>query len=474
MGVALTVLVLFISLYGPILTFSDQSSNSSAPTGWTAKTWFHVRGGAGVSPMALTGGLNPVQVKGAYNLPLTGGAGTTIAIIDAYDDPTVASDLNVFSGRYGLTPVNFVEHKMSSSISVDGGWALEISLDVQWAHAIAPNATILLVEATSSSDANLLSAVSYATSQPNVVAVSMSWGGSEFSGESSLDSYFVKSGVTFFASSGDSGAGVIWPSSSPNVVGVGGTTLNLNSDGSFNSEMGWSGSGGGLSTVETEPAYQTAYGVQGTGGFRGVPDVSYNADPNTGVLVYDSTPYNGQTGWWVVGGTSAGAPQWAGIQSLGLSSSNANFYADAKSSSYGVYLRDITSGSNGKYSAGTGYDLVTGLGSPLTQFFGLRSTHLLLTVGPNQAAYSAGQTLNLEVAVLNQANPPLNSTLSLTVTGPASYGYLDFQPVTAAANSATIYSFTWTIPPAIGKYVVEVSLVPAQLQAYDTAWLVVK
>jgi subtilase family serine protease len=320
-----------------------------------------------------------------------------------------------------------------------------------------------------------MSAVSYATSQANVVAVSMSWGATEFSTETSYDSYFAKSGITFFASSGDNGAGVIYPSSSPNVVGVGGTTLNLNSDGSFASETAWSGSGGGVSTIEKEPSYQQTYGVQGTGGYRGVPDVSYNADPSTGVLVYDSTPYNGETGWWIVGGTSAGAPQWAAIQALGLSASNANFYADAKSASYASYFRDITSGSNGNYSAGPGYDLVTGLGSPLTTNFtpvNVTSTvHLLLGVDPNLAAYVRGQSLNFGVTVLNQLDSSLNSTLTLTVTGPGNYYYFDFQTINVTANTVGQYSFAWSIPNVAGTYVVEVGLVPAQLTAYDTAWL---
>jgi len=260
------------------------------------------------------------------------------------------------------------------------------------------------------------------------------------------------------------------------VVGVGGTTLNLNSDGSFNSETAWSGSGGGVSTVEPEPSFQLTYGVQGTSGHRGVPDVSYNADPNTGVLIYDTTPYQGGTGWWVVGGTSAGAPQWAAIQSLGRSASNANFYTDAASAGYASYFRDITSGSNGLYSAGVGYDLVTGVGSPFTTDFvpaaaPSPTVHLLLTVGPNQVTYTRGQSLVLDVTVLNQLNPALNSTLGLTVTGPGNYYYYDFQPVSVTANAVGDYSFTWSVPNLAGRYVVEVGLVPAQLTAYDAAWL---
>jgi subtilase family serine protease len=473
-AVALAVLFVAVGFQGAPLMSREQVSDSSIQ-GVSARTWFHVRGPAAATPEALSG-LTPSQIKGAYNLPASGGAGTTIAIVDAYEDLTVVNDLNVFSSEFGLTPVSLTVHNLASSTDPTGGWELEESLDVEWAHAIAPNATIMLVEAASTSFTDLLSAVSYATSQPGVVAVSMSWGGTEFSGENSYDSYFTGSGITFFASSGDSGAGVIWPSSSPNVVGVGGTTLNLNSDGSFSSETAWSGSGGGVSAYEKEPSYQQTYGVQGTSGYRGVPDVSYNADPNTGVLVYDTTPYKGGTGWWIVGGTSAGSPQWAAIQALGRSASNANFYVDAASSSYASYFRDITSGSNGKYSAGKGYDLVTGLGSPLTTNFTPATAtpatvHLLLSEDPSHATYAGGQSLNLDVTVFNQPNSWLNSTLTLTVTGPKNYYYYNFQTINVTANTVWEYSFTWSTPNVAGTYVVEVELVPPLLTAYDTAWL---
>jgi subtilase family serine protease len=380
--------------------------------------------------------------------------------------------LNFFSSYFGLTPVSFTEVKIGSPPS-DTGWGLEISLDVEWAHAIAPNATILLVEAASNMGTDLLNAVAYARGLSNVVAISMSWGGPEFSGESSYDSDFTSSyGATFFASSGDNGAGVNWPAVSSNVVGVGGTTLNLNPSGSVASETGWSGSGGGVSAYEPEPSYQPTYGVKGTGGFRGVPDVSYDANPNTGVAVYDTYGYSG---WILVGGTSAGSPQWAAIQALGRSASNANFYVDAASVNYPSYFRDITSGSNGPYSAGPGYDFVTGLGSPLTTNFTPASVtptvSLLLSEDPSQATYASGQSVNLDVTVFNQPNSWLNSTLTLTVTGPKNYYYYNFQAISVTANTVWEYSFTWSTPSVAGKYVVEVELVPPLLTAYDTAWL---
>lgn len=263
---------------------------------------------------------------------------------------------------------------MLSRISNNSGWELEASLDVEWAHAIAPGAKILLVEARSSSGTDLLNAINYARSQAGVVAVSMSWGGSEFSTEALYDSDFTSTnGVVFFAAAGDSGTGVEWPAVSPNVIGVGGTTLHLSSTNALQSETAWSGSGGGVSTFETEPSYQTAYGITIGGGKRTVPDVSYDADPNSGVAVYDSYSYDGQNGWFQVGGTSEGAPQWAAIDALGKSVSSKQLYSDAKLSSASSFFRDITSGTNGTCgsvcTAVSGYDTVTGLGSPASSKF---------------------------------------------------------------------------------------------------------
>lgn len=332
----------------------------------------HVRGNATAAPT----GLSPAGIRAVYGLPSSGGAGT-IAIIDAYDDPTAESDLAVFSSQFGLpacTTANgcFEKHPMGSRIKSDPGWALEISLDVQWAHAIAPNARILLVEAKSASGTDLLAAVDYARNRADVVAVSMSWGGAEFASEAASDSRFTSAyGAAFFASSGDNGTGPSWPASSPNVIAVGGTTLAFNPDGSLASETAWSGSGGGISLYEPLPAYQAAYGLAYSG--RAIPDVSYDADPASGFSVYDSTRYQGQKGWFRVGGTSAGAPQWAAIQALGLTCANANFYQDASGLTPSAYFRDVTSGTNGSCgadcSAAAGYDPVTGLGSPVTTTF---------------------------------------------------------------------------------------------------------
>src|SRR5205823_6478081 len=177
-------------------------------------------------------GLSPATIKSSYSFPsgTTAGAGKTIAIVDAYDDPSAESDLGVFSRQFGLpscTTANGCFSKVDQRGGTtyprkDSGWALEISLDIQWAHAIAPGAKILLVESDSNSFANLLAAEDYAKAHAQYV--SNSWGGSEFSGENAYDSHFVQSGVSFFVSSGDNGTPAEYPSASPNVISVGGTT----------------------------------------------------------------------------------------------------------------------------------------------------------------------------------------------------------------------------------------------------------
>jgi subtilase family serine protease len=318
------------------------------------------------NPRASTSptGLSPATIKSTYSFPTaaTAGAGKTIAIVDAFDDPNAESDLGVFSNQFGLpacTTANGCFKKVNQTGGTsyprkDAGWALEISLDIQWAHAIAPGAKILLVEATTNSFANLLAAEDYAKTHAQYV--SNSWGGSEFSGEAANDGHFAQPGVSFFVSSGDAGLPAEYPSASPNVVSVGGTTLHFGPGGAFSSETGWSGSGGGCSAFEPQNAAQSTGSVN-CNGSRATPDVSLDADPASGVSVYDTVRFQGQSGWFTVGGTSASSPMWA------ARSADAAVVVDA-AYVYGtsIAFRDITSGNNGA-SALPGYDLVTGRGS---------------------------------------------------------------------------------------------------------------
>lgn len=343
-------------------------------------------------------GLPPSAIAAVYNLSglsasSGAGSGQIIAIVDAYKDPNALSDLNTWGARYGYPTLStcssltqtgacFEQLDPQGTPGVNSLWALEESLDIEWAHAEAPQAKLVLIEAANSSDGTLFSAVQYANSI-GATEVSMSWVSGESSGETADDAYMANPGTFYTASAGDSGHGAEYPAASPDVIAVGGTTLNGCSGTScrhFRSESAWSWSGGGASSFETIPSYQSSYsgpvyGVSSigtlTGTMRGVPDVSFDANPATGVSVYDSTPYQGQTGWFTLGGTSVGAPNWAGILAAGraaaftpLEGDNAIFAGGYKTS-----LRDISSGTNGSCgtdcTAGTGYDLVTGLGSPL-------------------------------------------------------------------------------------------------------------
>ena len=315
----------------------------------------------------------PQQIKQAYgvsNITSLDGTGQTIAVVDAYDAPNIATDAQKFSDQFGLGTVTLTKESPTGTLpAADASWASEITLDVEWAHAIAPKASILLVEAASNSLDDLMSAVDLARNTAGVSVVSMSWGGGEFAGETAYDSHLTTptghTGITFVASSGDYGAysGLEWPSASPNVLSVGGTTLNLTSSGNYSSESGWSGSGGGYSQFESEPSFQT--GVQSSG-VRTNPDVSYDANPRTGVYVY-FTPPSSTGGWYSAGGTSAGSPQWSGLIALADQGRGAaGSLAGAQSTIYSLPssdFHDVTSGSNG-YRATTGYDLVTGRGTP--------------------------------------------------------------------------------------------------------------
>ncbi len=343
-----------------------------------------------ITPMSSTPvGMTPAQIRTAYGISSVGigsivgnGAGQTIAIIDAYDDPNIVSDLHQFDLQLGLNDppsfkvLNETGGTTPPTASGSTGWSVEESLDVEWAHAIAPQANLILFEANSASDQDLIStAVNTARNTPGVAAVTMSFGGDEYSGDTALDSVFTTpsghTGVTFLASTGDSGAPGGYPAFSPNVVAVGGTTLTINpSTYAWVSETGWTYSGGGKSAYEGEPSYQS--GVQSSG-WREIPDVSFDADPNSGVAVYDSYDFGSSSPWVQVGGTSVSSPCWAGLVAIGdqLRVAEGLTPMDGPTQTLPMLysmkagdFHDITVGNNG-YSAGPGYDMVTGIGSPV-------------------------------------------------------------------------------------------------------------
>jgi subtilase family serine protease len=315
-------------------------------------------------------GLSPANLQSAYKLPSsTAGSGQTVAIVDAYNAPNAEADLATYRSQYGLpacTTANGCFKKVNqtggtSYPATDAGWAQEISLDVDMVSAVCPNCKIVLVEATSPTFANLGTAVNTAARLANVI--SNSYGGSDAS-DSTYGSYYNHPGKAITVSSGDAGYGVEYPASSHYVTAVGGTSLKTASNTRGWTETAWSGAGSGCSSYNTALTGQS--GLTGCSR-RAVADVSAVADPATGVAVYDSTPYQGQSGWMIFGGTSVAAPIIGGVYGLaGNAASVDNNYPYSHSGS----LFDVTSGSNGTCTttkwckAGAGWDGPTGLGTP--------------------------------------------------------------------------------------------------------------
>jgi subtilase family serine protease len=367
----------------------------------------------------------PAQIQKAYGVtPLLrlgqNGSGRTIAIIDAFGSPTMQQDLQVFDQTFGLPPANLTQIEPAGSPPPfdpnndnQFGWAVETSLDVEWANAIAPGANILLAVAPGSDDTQIFATMKYVIDHNLADVVSMSFGEAEqcmdptlLDQQHALFAEAVRKGITLFASSGDSGAAqpacdpkssdalfaASTPASDPNVTGVGGTTLLADSrSGAYIGETAWTEvfgcnppavapqdvncSGGGFSSVYSRPSYQRGF-VPGNA--RGVPDVAYNAGDDSGVLIHLGFVDPDPRDYFVVGGTSAGSPQWAGIDAIAdqmahrrLGAINpALYHAASIPSLYSKVFHDIKTGDNfvqeidNGFDAGRGWDPVTGLGSP--------------------------------------------------------------------------------------------------------------
>ncbi|MHB8597949.1 MAG: S53 family peptidase [Ktedonobacteraceae bacterium] len=347
------------------------------------------------------------------------GKGQTILIVDSYGSPTIAQDLKVFDAGYGLpnppslkvySPLGTVPFDPNNSTMV--GWAFETTLDVEWAHTMAPGASIALLTSPVAETQGVhgmpqfLFLEQWALDHNLGNIISQSWATTEntlFNNNpggiqvlKSFDNFYKQAAadhVTVFGSSGDSGVAnpnlkgknypfptVNFPASDPYVTAVGGTTLTADTQGHYQSEVGWSGSGGGVSQYFTEPAYQkdnlnsSDKGI--LKGYRGVPDISYNADPGSPILVYLSFLGKSNAGYYSIGGTSEGSPQWAGLtadanQLAGhpLGFINPSLYAIGSSGNYTIDYHDITSGNNSNggitgYNATVSWDPVTGWGTP--------------------------------------------------------------------------------------------------------------
>jgi parallel beta-helix repeat protein len=482
-----------------LLQLEDRGLPSSAVMYPTHFVCPHVGSNGGVTPAGFgtpgEAGFSVAQIRHAYGFDSVGfgslagtGAGQTIAIVDAYDNPAFVSssnpnfnnsDLHKFDVAMGIAdPPSFVkidENGGTNYPTSNAYWATEIALDVEWSHAMAPNANIVLIEAKTSSlydiytntgnyagPDNMGNAVVTARSYPNVSVVSMSFGGAEASADTVANLLFTTpSGhtpITFLASTGDTGAPGGYPAYSPNVVAVGGTSLSL-SGSNYGSETGWSGSGGGISQFETKPDYQGSENLSSTK--RTIPDVAFNAA--SGVAVYDSYNNGTVTPWSGVGGTSLSCPCWAGLIAVadegrdhfgqgrldGRNLTLYKLYGYSSGVTPALEFHDITTGNNG-FAANAGYDLVTGWGSPyadrvigemIEDFTAPTVTGSFANVTTSGATkYAFNVTYNDNVAI----NP---STLlgSIHVSGP--YGFsvnATLDSVTLAQGSSRVATFEFT------------------------------
>ena len=490
---------------------------------------------------APSGGLTPSQIRGAYgldNITFQGvqgdGAGQTIAIVDAYDDPNALNDLNAFSTQFSLPQFNTSGGPTFQKLNENGGsslpptdpngpysstnkgtWEIEESLDIEWAHVAAPMANIILFEAADA-DSGLMTAVRTAAATPGVVVVAMSWSENETAGEN--DSLFttpsghlggaatmggaeLPGGITFLASAGDygaytSGSATItpqYPACSPNVVAVGGTSLYPAGNG-YGSETAWGngtsswntiangggGGGGGISSYEPQPSYQigvvNAQNTSISTTNRTYPDVSADANPYTGVPIYDSYDYGDSTPWvsGTLGGTSLACPLWAGMIAVadqgraiaGLGSLDgpsqtlpdlyklpaADFhdilYDSATNSTAGNTLPGPTTGPSPLYSPGPGYDLATGLGSPagnllIPQLVTGPASMLAITQGPTSGLAGASLTPTITVDVDDASGNLVvtdDSSVTLSIGNNPSGGTLLGTRTAAAVNGVATFS----------------------------------
>ena len=465
------------------------------------------RSAAGAAPAiapSYASSYTPAQIRAAYGLPalpakFTGlgagqaaqlGAGQTIYIIDAYTDAHIAAELAAFNTKFGLPPCTAVAIPVKAKLPLAApsasscqlsvvyadtsgnlsaaspgydpyhGWETEIALDVEWAHATAPLARIILIGAREASDSGLFSAIQLAdTMGPGVV--SMSFGGSEQDWTQQEESLFSTPNMTYVGATGDGGTAVNWPAVSPSVLAVGGTSLYY--DGSNpRQEAAWSNAGGGISQYVPAPSYQNA-AVPGMGnpGSREVADVSMNADPSTGQVIATIAYNSHATTWPVIGGTSLSTPQWAGLLAvanaeralngqapLGLPHGELYQQIAAQAGTYATAFTDVTSGSDGGCpicTSGTGYDAPTGLGTP-------NGNSLLATLA--QGSSPAVPPSVTPATIQGKVGTALTFTVSATASNSVSYSLSGGPSGMVISSKGTV---SWPKPVA-GTYTITVTV----------------
>ncbi|HEX4061282.1 MAG TPA: putative Ig domain-containing protein [Streptosporangiaceae bacterium] len=423
-----------------------------------------------LAPDATPSGYSPANLDSAYKLSATGGSGETVAIVDAMNDPNAASDLATYRSQWGLPACTvasgcFRQVNQAGATSPlpanDTGWAGEESLDVDMVSAICPLCKIILVEASSADNADLYAAEDEAVAL-GAKFVSNSWGGSEYSGQTTDDAAFNHPGVAITVSSGDDGTGAEYPATSQYVTAVGGTTLTTASNSRGWAESAWSGAGSGCSAYDPKPSWQT---VTTSCSKRAEADVSAVADPNTGVAVYQTY---GESGWVVYGGTSVASPIIASVYALGGTPGSQDYPASYPYA-HPTSLFDVTAGSNGSCgaplcTAGTGWDGPTGLGTPDgTQAFSAGTGTTTLTVAsPGNQSTATGHAVSLTMSATGGTAPyTWSATLPPGLSINTGTGVITGTPTTTGSYAATVTvhdsashvastTFTWTITATTG------------------------
>jgi hypothetical protein len=432
---------------------------NAAPGHVRCHSWVRVNDVTGqIQPFVTPSGFGPVDLTSAYQLPATGGAGMTIAIVDAMDNPNAESDLGTYRAQFGLPPCTTAngcfrkvnQNGQASPLPAsDVGWGQEISLDLDMASAICPSCNILLVEATSPTIANLGTAVNTAVALGANV-VSNSYGGGESSTDpTTTNQFYNHAGVLITASSGDSGFGVEYPAAATTVLAVGGTHLVRDASARGWTETAWSGAGSGCSAFESKPAWQQDTGCAR----RTVADVSAVADPNTGVAVFDSFGPAGQTGWLVFGGTSVAAPVVASIFAL---TGHANATPQYPYSNTTQFF-DAVGGSNGTCTATylctavAGYDGPTGIGTPNATALAAGTpppaNDFSISASPTSLSIVAGNAATATISTATTSGSAQTVTLSSSATPAGVTASISPGSVTSG-NGATLTVSTTTAAAA--------------------------
>ena len=515
------------------------STSRLTPERLAAAQRLHVESTGGSQPAAAIAAAvyTPAQIRAAYGLPAlppggatlsagdaaSQGAGQTIYIVDAFDHPNAFADLAKFSAKFGLPACTNVALTASTALPLpkagpgctfskayvdgkgartntapayDADWIAEIALDVQWAHAIAPLARIVLIEVSAANSNRMQDGIALANKMGAGV-VSMSFGAVEGSWVKASDALFAAAGMSYVAAAGDDGAQALWPAVSPKVLAVGGTSLQWSGSGA-RYEAAWANSGGGVSAWEPLPSWQAGVVVPGAGAarMRTVSDVAFNANPNTGQYVALTARGATTTTWNAYGGTSIGAPQWAGLVAVAnarraaaskalLGDFHATLYKAIAGSSAtrAAAFTDVVDGSDGRCAtcaAAAGYDTVTGWGTPNAgALLDVLASDTSSAVAPTVPGASFSTQTGTAFSAPLFITAPAGVTTTYAISGAPKgltvdpVGYVNWSSPVAGTYAFTVTATTSTGQSASARYtltVVKVNHAPTLASGTLTLW----